>query len=194
MADAEKNTTNKAVRKNASNACKGCRESKIKCDNQQPCSGCVKKDRECIYDSRDDKRRVQLRTAVHILVRRVQQLSKVIIEVDREIPPLDAEDEDFLERVLGTLGLSNAPPYESSAAKNSKPLQPFPSNQTTSTPEAPQTNQVDPSAPVENDSALVNVVSTDTPVSGQYYQPDFNNVTGMMPVLDRTISGYAAPN
>lgn len=30
MGDAEKNTTNKAVRKNASNACKGCRESKIK--------------------------------------------------------------------------------------------------------------------------------------------------------------------
>ncbi|KAG9593399.1 hypothetical protein KCU97_g6124, partial [Aureobasidium melanogenum] len=132
--------------------------------------------------------KIQLRTAVHILVRRVQQLSKVIIEADREIPPLDAEDEDFLERVLGTLGLSNAPPYESSAAKNSKPLQPFPSNQTTSTPEAPQTNQVDPSAPVENDSALVNVVSTDTPVSGQYYQPDFNNVTGMMPGMHTQVT------
>ncbi|KAH0354807.1 hypothetical protein KCU83_g2296, partial [Aureobasidium melanogenum] len=131
---------------------------------------------------------VQLRTAVHILVRRVQQLSKVIIEADREIPPLDAEDEDFLERVLGTLGLSDAPPYESSAAKNSKPLQRFPSNQTTSTPEAPQQTQVAPSAPVENDSALVNVVSTDTPVSGQYYQPDFNNVTGMMPGMHAQVT------
>ncbi|KAH0274178.1 hypothetical protein KCU91_g5449, partial [Aureobasidium melanogenum] len=131
---------------------------------------------------------VQLRTAVHILVRRVQQLSKVIIEADREIPPLDAEDEDFLERVLGTLGLSDAPPYESSAAKNGKPLQRFPSNQTTSTPEAPQQTQVAPSAPVENDSALVNVVSTDTPVSGQYYQPDFNNVTGMMPGMHAQVT------
>ncbi|KAH0010287.1 hypothetical protein KCU78_g10408, partial [Aureobasidium melanogenum] len=158
------------------------------CDNQQPCSGCVKKDRECVYDSRDDKRRVQLRTAVHILVRRVQQLSKVIIEADREIPPLEAEDEDFLERVLGTLGLSDAPPYESSAAKNSKPLQRFPPKQTTSTPEAPQQTQLDPSVVVENDSALVNVVSTDTPVSGQYYQPDFNNVTGMMPGMHTQVT------
>ncbi|KAG9967106.1 hypothetical protein KCU61_g50, partial [Aureobasidium melanogenum] len=188
MGDAEKNTTSKAVRKNASNACKGCRESKIKTENV---SMILEMTREGLKLTLT---RVQLRTAVHILVRRVQQLSKVIIEADREIPPLDAEDEDFLERVLGTLGLSDAPPYESSAAKNSKPLQRFPSNQTTSTPEAPQQTQVAPSAPVENDSALVNVVSTDTPVSGQYYQPDFNNVTGMMPVLDRAISGYAAPN
>ncbi|KAG9568016.1 hypothetical protein KCU79_g2633, partial [Aureobasidium melanogenum] len=158
------------------------------CDNQQPCSGCVKKDRECVYDSRDDKRRVQLRTAVHILVRRVQQLSKVIIEADREIPPLEAEDEDFLERVLGTLGLSDAPPYESSAAKNSKPLQRFPPKQTTSTPEAPQQTQLDPSVAVENVSALVNVVSTDTPVSGQYYQPDFNDVAGMMPGIHTQVT------
>ncbi|KAH0187527.1 hypothetical protein KCV03_g5612, partial [Aureobasidium melanogenum] len=132
--------------------------------------------------------RVQLRTAVHILVRRVQQLSKVIIEADREIPPLEAEDEDFLERVLGTLGLSDAPPYESSAAKSSKPLQRFPPKQTTSAPEAPQQTQLVPSVAVENDSALVNVTSTDTPVSGQYYQQDFNNVTGMMPGMHTQVT------
>ncbi|KAG9946620.1 hypothetical protein KCU85_g6329, partial [Aureobasidium melanogenum] len=188
MGDAEKNTNSKAVRKNASNACKGCRESKIKCDNQQPCSGCVKKDRECVYDSRDDKRRVQLRTAVHILVRRVQQLTKVIVEADKEVPPLDAEDDEFLERVLGTLGLSDAPPYESSAAKISKSLQRLPSKETTSTPKPSQTTQVDPSASVENDSAFVSIASTDTPVSNQYYQPDFNNVTGIMPGIQNQVS------
>jgi hypothetical protein len=77
MGDSQKDSK-KIVRKNASNACKSCRESKTKvwirclvsdchsnglavdklqCDNQQPCGGCIKKDKECVYDSRDDKRR-----------------------------------------------------------------------------------------------------------------------------------------
>lgn len=124
--------------------------------------------------------RVQLRTAVHILVRRVQQLSKVIVEADKEIPSLDAEDEEFLERVLGTLGLSDAPPYESSAAKSDKAPQRSPSKQTISTPEGSRSTQVDSLLPAENDTALVNVVSTDTSVHGQYYQSDHNDVTGMM--------------
>lgn len=101
---------------------------------------------------------------------------------------MDAEDDEFLERVLGTLGLSDAPPYESSAAKISKSLQRLPSKETTSTPKPSQTTQVDPSASVENDSAFVSIASTDTPVSNQYYQPDFNNVTGIMPGIQNQVS------
>jgi hypothetical protein len=52
---------------------------------------------------------VQLRTAVHILVRRVQQLSQVIVEAEKDIPRLNDQDEEFLDRVLGTLGISHAP-------------------------------------------------------------------------------------
>lgn len=124
--------------------------------------------------------RVQLRTAVHILVRRVQQLSKVIIEAEKEVPPLDAEDEEFLERVVGTLGLSDAPPYESSTAKDSKTSQRLTPKPTTSAPEGSQSTQIDPLVPAEDDTALASVVSTDRPVHGQYYQPDYNNVAGVM--------------
>ncbi|THZ80470.1 hypothetical protein D6C84_07410 [Aureobasidium pullulans] len=177
MGDLDKSSS-KAVRKNASNACKGCRESKIKCDNQQPCSGCTKKERECVYDSRDDKRRVQLRTAVHILVRRVQQLSQVIVEAEKEVPQLSSEDAEFLDRVLGTLGLSDAPPYESSTAKKSRtPTRP-PTEQNTPTSATSQLPPAGPSMSVERDSALQQVIPSNA-IAQPYSQSDFDNAAGV---------------
>ncbi|CAD0081637.1 unnamed protein product [Aureobasidium vineae] len=156
---------NKAVRKNASNACKGCRESKIK----QPCSGCVKKERV-----------VQLRTAVHILVRRVQQLDKIMVEAGIEVPPLNIEDDEFLERVLGTLGLSNAPPYESSAAKNITVPTRLSSEQQISTPEAQKSSSASSPDPTKGNVALQKVASENSSRHGQYQQSDLNEVAGIM--------------
>ncbi|CAD0106101.1 unnamed protein product [Aureobasidium uvarum] len=120
-----------------------------------------------------------LRTAVHILVRRVQQLDKIIVEADIEVPPLNAEDDEFLERVLGTLGLSNAPPYESSAAKNiTVPIR-LPSEQQTFTPETRASPSASPSASAKNIVALQKVVVEDPSVHVQDYQSDFNDVPGV---------------
>ncbi|KAI5195077.1 hypothetical protein E4T39_08358 [Aureobasidium subglaciale] len=177
MGEPEKSSS-KAVRKNASNACKGCRESKIK-----PCSGCLKKERECVYDSRDDKRRdprltlssVQLRTAVHILVRRVQQLSKVIHEAEREVPQLSSEDEEFLDRVLGTLGLSDAPPYESSAARRSRtPSHPAPERTPMSA--SSQSLSVGPSAPAGTYTVVPQMTPNDRITNNNYAQPALENL------------------
>ncbi|KAI5235324.1 hypothetical protein E4T43_09354 [Aureobasidium subglaciale] len=142
-------SNSKAVRKNASNACKGCRESKIK-----------------------------LRTAVHILVRRVQQLSKVIIEAEREVPQLSSEDGEFLDRVLGTLGLSDAPPYDSSAARKSrKPSHPAPERTPTSA--SPQSLPEGPSAAAENYAVVQQMTPSDSITNNHYAQPAFGNFGGV---------------
>lgn len=85
-----------------------------------------------------------------------------------------------MDRVLGTLGLSDAPPYESAVVKNSKPPQQSSSKQTTSTPEASQPTQVDALVTAEDERALVNVGTTHNTVHDQYYQSDYNDVAGMM--------------
>ncbi|KAI4715778.1 hypothetical protein E4T48_08027 [Aureobasidium sp. EXF-10727] len=174
MGDLEQKV-NKAVRKNASNACKGCRESKIKIEN-------VFMTLEMTKDGgpKLTLARVQLRTAVHILVRRVQQLGKIMVEADIEVPPLNIEDDEFLERVLGTLGLSDAPPYESSAAKNTTLPTHLSSEQETSTPETRNSPSVSPLTPSKDNVALQKIVAEDPTGHGHYYQSDFNGVAGIM--------------
>lgn len=124
--------------------------------------------------------RVQLRTAVHILVRRVQQLGKVIVEADKEVPPLNQDDEEFLERVLGTLGLSDVPPYESSAVKGSKAPTHLTSKQQTFTPETSHSPSVGPPIPTEVTNSSPNIIPDPTSANVQLQRSDFNDVSTIM--------------
>jgi hypothetical protein len=130
--------------------------------------------------------RVQLRTAVHILVRRVHQLSKVIVDADKEIPPLNPDDEGFLERVLGTLGLSDVPPYESSANQSSKtPGHPV-SKPQTFTPETSHSPSVGPPVSNEATTSSPNVVLEATSADVQPRRSDFNDAARIMANMHNT--------
>lgn len=114
--------------------------------------------------------RVQLRTAVHILVRRVHQLSKVIVEAEKEIPPLSNEDEEFLDRILGTLGLADAPPYQAgSVDRRRQSSKSSPLVQQSLTPISPV-----PQAPVPQTLYNANVGSVPPPTLPQDNVPDMN--------------------
>lgn len=53
----EDKTRNKARRRRKALNCEFCRQRKLKCDRQQPCSSCSKRnvDGECVYDNKDDE-------------------------------------------------------------------------------------------------------------------------------------------
>lgn len=46
-------------RQRASRACLGCKASKIRCDSQQPCAACIRRDyaNSCVYSGTDHRRR-----------------------------------------------------------------------------------------------------------------------------------------
>lgn len=93
-------------RKHVGNACQPCRSSKIKCDGATPaCGNCSKKDKECHYPLKDDKRRVSLRTAVDILSSRVSVLSRVLSQNGIPIPTMDTEQEKTLKDICETLNI-----------------------------------------------------------------------------------------
>jgi hypothetical protein len=140
----------------------------------------------CIYSPKLTLSRVQLRTAVHILVRRVHQLSKVIVEANKEVPPLNPEDEGFLERVLGTLGLSDVPPYESSAIENSKTPGHLISKQQTFTPETSHSPSVGPPISAEATTSSPNVVLDAISADIQTRRSDFNDVARIMASMHDT--------
>jgi hypothetical protein len=131
---------------------------------------------------------VQLRTAVHILARRVQQLSKIIVEADKEIPPLNPEDEEFLERVMGTLGLSDAPPYESSVVKDVKVPNPLVSKQQTFTPETSHSPSVGLPITTEGGTTPQNIDLEATPTDSQAQQSDLYNAAEIMAGMHNTIT------
>jgi hypothetical protein len=132
--------------------------------------------------------RVQLRTAVHILVRRVQQLSKVIAEADREVPPLNPEDDEFLDRVVGTLGLSDAPPYESSAVKDIKiPNRQVPKQQTF-TPETSHSPSVGLPISIEDSTTPRSIVPDATTADTQAQQSALNDVAETMAGMHNTVT------
>lgn len=91
-------------RKHVGIACQSCRDSKIRCDGVRPvCGGCSRKDKECQYTLKDDKRRVSLRTAIDILSGRVGTLTDALISHGVPVPPLDAQQELALNDICETL-------------------------------------------------------------------------------------------
>lgn len=94
-------------RKHVTSACQPCRDSKIRCDGARPvCGNCMKKDKDCQYSAKDDKRRVSLRTAIDILSDRVAALTEVLVLHGIPVPPLNAQQELTLNEICETLKIS----------------------------------------------------------------------------------------
>ncbi|EPS33960.1 hypothetical protein POX_a01052 [Penicillium oxalicum] len=99
----------KGPRKHVTTACVPCRESKIRCDGSTPvCQNCQRKAKECKYQHGDDKRKVSLRAATELFSARVDQLTQFIYDQGLQPPPMQAEDEVALNRVLETLEIPRA--------------------------------------------------------------------------------------
>ncbi|OQU97220.1 Fungal specific transcription factor domain-containing protein isoform 2 [Cladophialophora immunda] len=93
-------------RKHTTTACQICRDSKIKCDGARPaCLTCTKKGRRCQYSTKDDKRKVSLRTAVDVLFARVERLTELAVQNNLPLPPLTLADESVLEQICASLEL-----------------------------------------------------------------------------------------
>lgn len=91
-------------RKHVTSACQSCRDSKIRCDGVRPlCGNCLKKDRDCLYTQRDDKRRVSLRTGIDILSERVVLLTDVLTRHGIAVPRMDEQQESTLSEICETL-------------------------------------------------------------------------------------------
>ncbi|KAL4933744.1 transcription factor domain-containing protein [Aspergillus undulatus] len=94
----------RAPRKHVTTACVPCRESKIRCDGGSPhCNNCERKGKQCKYQHGDDKRKVSLRAATELFSARIDQLVQFIYDNGLEPPPMKAEDETGINRVLDTL-------------------------------------------------------------------------------------------
>lgn len=103
------NNNNGTKRKHATSACKACRDSKIRCDAERPtCGNCARKNKECQYGFKDDKRRVSLRTAIDILSDRVAILTKVLVQHGVPVPNMDPQQESTLQEICETLDISLA--------------------------------------------------------------------------------------
>ncbi|KAI7481085.1 hypothetical protein KC351_g6590 [Hortaea werneckii] len=95
-----------SARKNVTTACRTCRDSKTKCDGVKPaCTPCVRRGRACEYEAREDKRRVPLRPALHILRKRIDDLTEALEKANVELPLLDSEDQHVANRGLEAVGL-----------------------------------------------------------------------------------------
>ncbi|KJZ72195.1 hypothetical protein HIM_08460 [Hirsutella minnesotensis 3608] len=91
-------------RRHVTTACVPCRESKIKCDGITPsCTSCTSKGKECHYLSSDDKRKLTPRLAVDLLYKRIKQLSAFIDDHNFSPPPMPADEQVALKRVLNHL-------------------------------------------------------------------------------------------
>ncbi|KAJ6127146.1 hypothetical protein N7523_002758 [Penicillium sp. IBT 18751x] len=97
----------RAPRKHVTTACVPCRESKIRCDGSTPyCQNCQRKGKDCKYQHGDDKRKVSLRAATELFSARIDQLVQFIREQGLEPPPMKADDEAGMNRVLDTLQIA----------------------------------------------------------------------------------------
>lgn len=91
-------------RKHVTSACQPCRDSKIRCDGVRPtCGNCSRKEKDCHFATKDDKRRVSLRTAIDILSERVSVLTETLISHGVPVPPMDSQQEVTLNDICDTL-------------------------------------------------------------------------------------------
>lgn len=141
--------TDSPKRKHASSACQPCRDSKIRCDAVHPvCGNCFKKERDCQYSTKDDKRRVSLRTAVEILADRIVTLIEVLNRHHVAVPPMKPQQETTLHDICVTLKLT-LPDFNTSAIVESgiEPSSGAIPNVATSTVDVPAAN-AEPALPV----------------------------------------------
>lgn len=102
--------TDDSKRRHVSNACQPCRVSKIKCDGARPvCGNCAKKEKDCHFVVKDDKRRVSLRSAVDVLSSRVSALSQALIQHGLPLPIMDPNQEKMLKDICETLDIPLPP-------------------------------------------------------------------------------------
>ncbi|KAB8231579.1 transcription factor domain-containing protein [Aspergillus alliaceus] len=117
-------TKQPSKRKNVTTACLFCRESKVKCDGARPnCSNCEIKGKSCYYQLGIDKRKLSLRLAVDLLVKRVGQLYQFINDQGFRPPPMSEEDDSALRELLRTRGLENMQSALHEAENNQKDIQ-----------------------------------------------------------------------
>ncbi|KAH6971311.1 fungal-specific transcription factor domain-containing protein [Ilyonectria destructans] len=95
-------------RKHVTMACVPCRVGKVKCDGTSPiCSSCKNKGKECRYPTGDDKRKLTPRTAIELLLSRIEQLCQFITDNGLQPPPMAKGDEAALVRVFSHLKLTH---------------------------------------------------------------------------------------
>ncbi|KAM5370266.1 hypothetical protein ACJZ2D_008562 [Fusarium nematophilum] len=93
-----------STRLKVSTACTECRSSKQKCDGKQPtCRRCELKEKQCRYQTQEDKRRIPLKRALSIFLRRTHQLELFITALGLTPPPVPAEDETIFRKLSPAL-------------------------------------------------------------------------------------------
>ncbi|KAK5072022.1 hypothetical protein LTR51_006506 [Lithohypha guttulata] len=99
---ANSSLSSKSGIKRASTACQSCKQIKRKCDQQHPCSNCIKTGTDCIYDQAQDGRRRAARK------RNVEELELKRDALDTILESLRDPDDDNVQNLLRLIR-SNAP-------------------------------------------------------------------------------------
>ncbi|OOF97799.1 hypothetical protein ASPCADRAFT_127995 [Aspergillus carbonarius ITEM 5010] len=88
-------------RQKVTTACVSCRSSKVKCDANLPsCRRCEKKGRDCVYPFQDDKRRVPLKGALEVFIKRVRQLEIHLSQHAIPSPAIEMEDREVFKMYM----------------------------------------------------------------------------------------------
>ncbi|KAJ5125859.1 hypothetical protein N7526_008036 [Penicillium atrosanguineum] len=83
------------------------KSNQSQCDGSTPhCQNCQRKGKDCKYQHGDDKRKVSLRAATELFSARIDQLVHFIHDQGLEPPPMKADDEAGMNRVLDTLQIA----------------------------------------------------------------------------------------
>lgn len=105
------------------------------------CGNCFKKERDCRYSTKDDKRRLSLRTAIEILSERIVTLTEVLNLHNVAVPHMNPQQEATLHDICVTLKITlpainiaasattsgvgtSASTADASAATNTEPVLP----------------------------------------------------------------------
>lgn len=161
-------------RKNVTTACKACRERKTKCNGALPrCAGCVRVDRWCQYEDKDDRRRLSLPPTIRILRARITTLTGQLRGAGIVPAPVKECDAAVADKVLASLSLASLTedvvheterphPLDAYASPISAPLQ-----DTTSADPSQSGATTSSSAPLDIDVGLddFNINWNDSPAS-----------------------------
>ncbi|KAI1262918.1 fungal-specific transcription factor domain-containing protein [Xylariaceae sp. FL1019] len=103
--------TGQPKRKHVTTACVACRESKVKCDADVPsCSNCRNKGKQCQYPMGDDKRKLSLRFALELSMKRNAQLCDFIVDSGLRVPDMDPESDAAMTKTMAGLRLAHLLP------------------------------------------------------------------------------------
>ncbi|KAL1963069.1 hypothetical protein VTN77DRAFT_8715 [Rasamsonia byssochlamydoides] len=97
MADS---TTNSSSGRQKTHACVLCQKRKVKCDRNDPCSGCVKAQVECVFrEPLPPRRRKKKSETIHVMVARLKRYEEVLKKNGIDPRVIDGNSENSVDSV-----------------------------------------------------------------------------------------------